>query len=221
MLIIESKIVDKSVEHYLRELLPQNTGKLKEMEDYADEYHVPIVHPEVAQFLKVMIKMNKTMSILEIGTAIGYSATVFGNAMEEGGKITTIELKDDMYDLAKENLKPIQDRTDITMIKGDAAEVLESVEGEFDLIFIDAAKGHYEKFFNLCFDKLKNGGIIVSDNVLYKGMIANDDYVVRRKITIVKRMRNYLKFISEHPNLETTILPIADGVAISYKMEEI
>ena len=135
-------------------------------------------------------------------------------------KIDTIELNEMMFAKAKETfsvLSELAPSVAVTQHLGSATDVLPTLNKAFDLIFIDASKGHYKEFFDLCYPMLKEGGVIISDNVLYKGMIATNLYLVRRKITIVKRMRKYLAFISEHPELETTVLPMGDGLAISYK----
>lgn len=218
--MIKSEIVNEVVEEYVRNLIPKRNEFLEDLKEYANNNNVPILHPEVATLLEVLIRTSNSKSILEIGTAIGYSTLIMANSISKTGKITTIEINEKMYNIAKKNLLNKKNNVDIDIKLGDAKEVLESLDEEYDFIFIDAAKGHYKLFFDLCFEKLKKGGIIVSDNVLYKGMIASDDYVVRRKKTIVKRMRNYLEYISSHSKLKTTIMPFADGVAISYKMEE-
>jgi len=212
-----SNIVDKYVEKYIRETIPQNEGVIRSMELYAKEHNVPIIQPEVAKFLEVMIKTSNTKRILEIGTAIGYSSIIFTRAMDGKGEVITIELRKDMYDLANENILKAGYKDNIKVLLGDAREIIGGVEGKFDMIFLDAAKGHYLKFLLDCIDMLKNNGIIVSDNVLYKGMVATNEYLVRRKITIVKRMRKYLSYISNHPQLTTSIIPIGDGIALSFK----
>ncbi|MBM7561576.1 O-methyltransferase [Fusibacter tunisiensis] len=216
----KSNIVDTYVEKYIRSLLPKSDGLLAELETYAEMHHIPIVHPEVAQHLKVLIQIQKPNRILEIGTAIGYSAALMALGMT-GGRIETIELKEEMIEKAKETFEKLESPVDIIQHQGDAQMVLKEIEGTFDLIFIDASKGHYQTFFDLALPKLRPGGIIVSDNVLYKGMVATDAYLVKRKITIVKRMRRFLAYISDKPNIETTILPLGDGLAITYKKEAV
>lgn len=217
--MIESKIVDPYVESYIKELLPKEEGLLGTLEQYAQEYLVPIVQPEIAQYLKVFTQLVKPKSVLEIGTAIGYSGALFATVMQEG-TIDTIELSEDMFAKAEETfdlLKETVPGVAVTQHLGSAIEVIPTIEKKFDMIFIDAAKGHYKAFFDLCYPLLNEGGVIVSDNVLYKGMIATNLYLVRRKITIVKRMRKYLTFLSTHPELDTTVLPMGDGLAISIK----
>ncbi|WP_432665292.1 O-methyltransferase [Wukongibacter baidiensis] len=214
---MSSNIVDKLVEEYIRDILPKNDGLIKKLEEFAEENNVPIIHPEVAKFLEVIIKMSKVRSILEVGTAIGYSSLIFSNAMDNSGKIITIEKRADMHELACKNIKEAGLESNITPMLGDAAELLPEIDGKFDMIFLDAAKGHYQKFLLSCIERLNENGIIISDNVLYKGMVASNEYLVRRKITIVKRMRKYLEYISNHPQLTTSIIPIGDGVALTYK----
>lgn len=216
---MESKIVDPYVEAYIKKLLCQNNAHLSALEVYADEHHVPIIQPEIAQYLKVLFSIHQPKAILEIGTAIGYSGSLFAFEMKSG-TIDTVELNEAMYEYAQttfENLRQYVPDVQVTQHLGDAMEVIQNLDKQFDLIFIDAAKGHYKAFFDLCYPKLKEGGIIVSDNVLYKGMIATDEYAVKRKVTIIRRMRDYLDYIAHHPELETTIVPMGDGLAISYK----
>ena len=206
------------IEDYIRGLIKDHKGYIKCMEDYGIENNVPIIHKEVAQFLKVIIKSHNIKSILEVGTAIGYSASVMVESAGEDSRVTTIERNEDMAQIAIENIKKLGYDENINLIKGDALEVLENIQGEYDMIFLDAAKGHYDHFLNLCLKRLKVGGLLISDNVLFRGMVATNDLLIRRKITIVKRMRKYLENISNSENLETVILPIGDGVALTCKL---
>ncbi len=220
---VESKIVDHYVEDYIRSLLNENENHLKVLEDFAHEHAVPIIHPEIAQYFKVLFKMVKPQRVLEVGTAIGYSASLMALEMQTG-HIDTLEQNEVMIEKAKETFDKLRElgttETSICIHQGDARETLNALEGPYDIVFIDAAKGHYQVFFDEAIDKVRPGGIIVSDNVLYKGMVATNEYLVRRKITIVKRMRKYLANISDHPMVETTIMPMGDGLAISYKKEK-
>lgn len=214
-----SNINERNIEEYIRSIIPLKDTFLLEIEKYAELNHVPIIHPEVAQLIKVLIKISKPRKILEIGTAIGYSALVMASSMGKGGKVTTIEKREDMISIAEKNIHDNGYSNMIQIIKGEAEEVLPSIDDEFDFIFIDAAKGQYMEFFPYCIKNLVDGGIIVSDNVLYKGMVASDELVVRRKKTIVKRMRNYLDYINSNEFLESSVIPIGDGIAITYKKE--
>lgn len=212
-----SNIVNEKVEDYIRNTLKENTGLLKELEDYAHENNVPIIHKEVSDMLKVLLKVQRPKRILEVGCAIGYSSIFFADTLNGDVEIITAERNEDMIQKAKQNFKRAGFESEITILEGDAEERLSKVVGEFDMIFIDAAKGQYKLFYDIVIDKLKVGGLLISDNILYKGMIAHDDFVLRRKKTIVKRMRNYLDFICNCDYLTTSLVPIGDGVALSYK----
>lgn len=214
-----SRINEDYIEDYIREVIPKSSGYLQAMEDYAEENHVPIIHPEVAQLLRVLIRIKKPRNILEVGTAIGYSAIVMAEAMGKVGNITTIERREDMLNIAKKNFEEYGLSDRISIMLGDAHDVLPKIDEKFDLIFLDAAKSKYMDFLPYCVDNLSQGGIIISDNVLYKGMIANDELVVRRQKTIVRRMREYLDYICNNPIFESSIIPIGDGVALTYKKE--
>lgn len=206
------------IEEYIRSILPENNESLKIMEKYAEENHVPIVEPEVAQLLKVQLRINKPKNILELGTAIGYSALIMAEATSNSF-ITTIERRADMIQLAKENIGRTEYKDRIKILEGDAEEVLLSLTEEYDFIFLDAAKGQYMEFFNQCIRILKPGGVIVSDNVLFKGMVATDELVIRRKKTIVKRLRQFLEYINKIEGYTSCVIPIGDGVAITYREE--
>lgn len=215
-----SNIVYDVVEDYIRETLEQNTGQIREMELYAEENSVPIIHKEVAELLKVILKIHRPKRILEIGCAIGYSSILFSSILDNDVEIITTERNPVMLEKAVENIKKAGLEDKIKILVGDAQETLKDIDGEFDMIFIDAAKGQYKMFFDKVIDKLKVDGLVISDNILYKGMIASDDLVVRRKKTIVKRMRDYLDYICQSDYLDTSIIPIGDGLAISYKKSE-
>lgn len=214
-----NQINEEYIEDYIRQLLPKNNDNLQIMEKYAIDYHVPIVQPEVAQLLKVLLKMNKPKNILEVGTAIGYSALIMAEATEGKANITTIERRRDMIEIAIENISKTPYKENIKILEGDAEEVLLTLDEKYDFIFLDAAKGQYMDFFNKCIKYLNKGGIIVSDNVLYKGMVATDALVIRRKKTIVKRLRAFLQYINEVEGYTSSIIPIGDGVAITYREE--
>ncbi|NLN14726.1 MAG: O-methyltransferase [Tissierellia bacterium] len=189
------------------------------MEEYAEENHVPIVQPEVAQLMKVILRMKKPKRILEIGTAIGYSALLMAETLKGDCSITTIERREDMVELAQDFISrsPYEDKIEI--IRGDALEVLYQLDEKYDLIFMDAAKGQYIEFFNRSMDLLNPGGIIIADNVLFRGMVATDELVIRRKITIVKRLRRFLSYINEVEGFVSATIPIGDGVALIYREE--
>ncbi len=204
---------------YLRDTLPVSEGLIRELEEYAKENEVPISQPESIRMIEVMLKMMNAKKILEVGSAIGYSAIRMSQAC--GAEVVTIELSEEMAEIARGNIKRAGLEDKISLICGDAKDVLPQIQGEneFDMIFVDAAKGQYMEFFPHCMRLLRKGGLLISDNVLYKGMTATDELVVRRKITIVRRLREYLDMLSNNKELSTAILPIGDGVAISVKEE--
>lgn len=212
-----TNINEEFIEEYLRKLVPKKKDFLIKMETYAEENHVPIVEPEVAQLIKVLLKSKQAKTILEIGTAIGYSALLMCDALDGKCHITTIERREDMVQLASEFISDSKYKDSIKIIHGDANQVLDDISEKFDLIFMDAAKGQYMEFFNKSMDLLNPGGIIIADNVLFRGMVASDKLVNRRKITIVKRLREFLKYINEVEGFESAIIPIGDGVALIYK----
>jgi caffeoyl-CoA O-methyltransferase len=205
------------MEDYIRSLIPQDDTLLKEMESYAAENHVPIMQPEVVKFLTFLIKTKGIKRILEIGTAIGYSAIVMHKAAGTS-KIVTIERNSVMSDRASKYIEIAGYSGDIDIIKGEAEDILKNLNEKFDLILLDAAKGQYLEFFSDCHRLLDMGGIIFADNVLFRGMVASDMLVIRRKITIVKRLRRYLEFISSNKDYETTIIPLGDGVSVSCRI---
>lgn len=215
-----SNINQEYIEDYIRNHLPNSTGLVRELEKYARAHHVPIIHPEVAQLITLVLRAQNSRQILEIGTAIGYSSIVFSQAMGKKSQVITIEREQDMVSLARENIKKAGLQDNISILEGQAEEILPTLEGPFDCVFLDAAKGHYMDFLPHCLSLIKGGGLLISDNVLFRGMVASDTLVKRRKITIVKRMRRYLECITNHSNLNTSIIPIGDGLAISLKRSE-
>ncbi|GAA0176992.1 O-methyltransferase [Clostridium sediminicola] len=205
------------ITEYLNTLIEEKDSNLLKLEEYANVNNVPIVQREVANLLKFMVAMKKPKRILELGTAIGYSSILMNNASESVEDIVTIERNENMVKIAQKNIQDAQLDKKIQIIEGDCLEILKTLNEKFDMIFIDAGKGHYNEFFPYCLDLLNKEGVIISDNVLFRGMVANNDLVIRRKITIVKRMRKYLMDISKREDLVTTVLPIGDGVAITIR----
>lgn len=203
------------MEKYLRDLIPESQGEFKELEEFAKENHVPIIQKEGAKFLEFMVSMKEPKKILELGTAIGYSAILMHKAAKGDCHITTIERDDTMVKYATENIKKYNLENSIEIKQGDCLEVLESLDDKYDLIFMDAGKGHYNHFLPHCLRLLGDKGIIIADNVLFRGMVASDELVKRRKITIVKRMRTYLEMVSQDENLITTVIPMGDGIALT------
>ncbi len=212
-----SNINEEYIEEYLRELVPKSEGIFLEMEEYARINHIPIVQPEVAQLMRVLVKASRPKNILEIGTAIGYSALIMCDSLDGDCNITTIERRDDMIPLAEKYISRSPYKDNIRIIHGEANDILDNLLERYDLIFMDAAKGQYMEFFNKSMDLLNPGGMIIADNVLFRGMVASDELVIRRKITIVKRLREFLKYINEIEGYSSSIIPIGDGLALIYR----
>lgn len=203
------------IETYIKKLVKNENEYIESFRKECENRKLPIIHKEVGQLIKMLINLTDTKKILEIGTNVGFSSIFMSEVMNNDGIVVSIERRKDFYEEALKNIKKFKKDKNIKIIMGDAIEVLDDINEKFDLIFMDAAKGHYELFFNKCMSIIKKGGIIISDNVLYKGMIATDDLVIRRKKTIVKRMRNYLEYICNDKRFETSVLPIGDGLAIT------
>lgn len=210
-------IVYPYITSYIRGEIPERQGILKELEEYAYENAVPIVQPETAKLLEALTCIKRPERILEVGCAIGYSAILMAQYLSEKGSITTLEWDADMAEIARCNIEKAGLSNRITVIRNDAKEVVKNLTGEYDIIFLDGPKAHYIYMLNDCIRLLKRGGILISDNVLYKGMTADDEHVIRRKITIVKRLRRFISAQMQRAELETVILPLGDGVTVSVK----
>lgn len=215
-----SKVSYEYIEDYLRSLYKTKSDLLSELREYAEENHVPIIEEECEEFYNFLINTTKPKKILELGTAIGYSAISF-SMNESVERLVTVEINEDMVKIAKENIKKSGLEDKIEIVHSDAYEYLVESNDTFDFIFIDAAKGQYEKYFEEAIKLLNRDGIIVCDNVLFRGMIANQELVKRRKITIVKRLRKFLKDIKDDDRFYSSIVPIGDGaLLIRRKFEE-
>lgn len=211
-------IVDERMAAFINSFDKGNTPFLNEIEKYARETQVPIVRKEMQTLLKFLLAFSKPAHILEVGTAIGFSALLMSEYAPEGCHITTIEKYEKRIPIAKENFKRAGKQDSITLLEGDAAEILKELTGQYDMIFMDAAKGQYLHFLPDILRLLKEGGLLVSDNVLQDGDIIESRFAVtRRNRTIHARMREYLYELTHHPRLETCILPVGDGVTLSVK----
>jgi predicted O-methyltransferase YrrM len=186
------------------------------MEKYAVEYNVPIINKISSNLLIDAIKKNKPKSILEIGTAIGYSALLMAHYMPQDGKIITIEQDATRIDIAYDYIARAGKSEQIQLLDGDASTILLQLEGTFDLVFIDAAKAKYLDYLCKIIDKLSIGAVVIADNVLFRGMVMSENPPLRRYKTIVKRLKEYLDFVNQDPRFSTTIHSEGDGVAISY-----
>ena len=180
----------------------------------------PIIKPEVADFIAVQLSLLQPSTILEIGTAVGYSSIFMSSYLKENGKITTLERFDYMLRQARKNIKAAGLEETITIIEGDAAQTLKALPNEtYDVIFMDCAKGQYINFLPDCIRLLKPQGLLITDNVLHKGSVAKSRYLIdRRQRTTHSRLREFLWEITHSPLLRSSIIPIGDGIALSYKI---
>lgn len=211
-------ITDERISTFIHSLDTGNTPFLTELERYAKETNVPVIRPQMQSFLKVLLAMQQPKQILEVGTAIGFSALLMAEYGPEDCHITTIEKYEKRIPLARENFKKAGREDRITLLEGDATEILKELEGPYDLIFMDAAKGQYIHFLPDILKLMPEGGVLLSDNVLQDGDVCESRFAVtRRNRTIHARMRDYLYELKHHPELTTAILPVGDGVAVCTK----
>ncbi len=210
---------EERVVSFIRSLNREEDALIRQLEQEARTEDVPIVRTETRELLKVLTLLHKPKRLLEVGTAIGYSAIYMSRYLPEDGVIVTIEKYGPRIEKAKENfaLAGVEDR--ITLLEGDAADILKGLQEPFDMIFMDAAKGQYIHFLPEVLRLLVPGGMLVSDNVLQDGDVLESHYAVpRRNRTIHSRMREYLYTLKHHEELETAILPVGDGVALSIRL---
>ena len=202
---------------FIRSLEEPGTPLLEEIRREALAEDVPVIRPETGSFLKTLL-LKRPKQVLEVGTAVGYSALLMCEALEEDGRITTIEKYEKRIPKARENFRRAGRQERITLLEGDAAEILKGLEGPFDMIFMDAAKGQYLNFLPDALRLLAPGGLMVSDNILQDGDVLESRFAVaRRDRTIHSRMREYLYLLNHTKGLATSIVPIGDGVAVSVK----
>ena len=211
-------IVDERMRTYINSLDMGNTQFLEELEQYAIRERVPIIRREMQSFIKMFLAVNRPKRILEVGTAIGFSTLLMCEYGPEDLEIVTIENYEKRIPIARENFRRAGKEDKITLIEGDATEVLAEMEGTFDFIFMDAAKGQYIHYLPNVLRLLSDGGCLVSDNVMQDGDIIESRFAVeRRNRTIHARMREYLYELKHREDLVTSIIPLGDGVAVSIK----
>ena len=213
-------IVDERMVTYINSLDTGSGQFLDQLELQAKKDRVPIIRREMQSFLKVLLQIKKPTKILEVGTAVGFSALLMAKYTPEDTRIVTIEKYEKRSPVAKANFQAAGMDHRITLLEGDALEILREMEDSFDFIFMDAAKGQYIHFYPEVMRLLAPEGILVSDNVLQEGDLIESHFAVeRRNRTIYKRMREYLYVLKHDERLETSILPVGDGAAVSYKMK--
>lgn len=209
-------IVDERLVTYINSLDTGNTAMLDQIEREATADYVPIIRKEMQSFLKFLLAMKKPARILEVGTAVGFSAILMAEYDPVPCQITTIENYEKRIPIARENFKRAGKEAQIALLEGDAAEVLKTLEGPYDFIFMDAAKGQYIHFLPEILRLLAKDGVLVSDNVLQGGDVIESRFAVtRRNRTIHKRMREYLYTLTHSEELVTAVLPVGDGITLS------
>ncbi len=214
-------IVDERIVTFINSLDTRNSEILEMIEKEALASSVPIIRREMQSFLKTLLLIRKPMRILEVGTAVGFSALLMSEYAPEGCRITTIENYEKRIPAALENFRRAGKEEKITLIEGDAAEVLKTLEGPYDFIFMDAAKGQYIHYLPEVLRLLPEGGVLVSDNVMQDGEVIESRFAVeRRNRTIHARMREYLYELKHNDALVTSIIPLGDGAAVSVKRSE-
>ncbi len=191
-----------------------NKIELQKIKEKALEEHIPIIMDDTLEVIQRILEERKPNKILEIGTAVGYSAICFSEFLSENGKIDTIERDLDRVKQARENIKLTEVEGKINIYEGDAVEILPTLNETYDIVFIDAAKGKYPFFLKEAMRMINKNGIIIADNVLYKGYVMGD-YNKHKQRTAVRNLREYIKEITENENIETEILEVGDGLAIS------
>ena len=214
-------IVEERMRTYINSLDMGNTPFLENLEKEALEGRVPIIRKEMQSFLKMMLAAIRPGKILEVGTAVGFSTLLMCEYGPADVSITTIENYEKRIPIARENFRKAGRESQIKLLEGEAGEILAGLTGQYDLIFMDAAKGQYINWLPDVLRLMHKGSILISDNVLQEGDIIESHYLVeRRNRTIYKRMREYLYELKHNPLLETSILPVGDGAAVSVKKEE-
>ena len=211
-------IVDERYTTYLNSLYPELSPVLSEIRKEALDTYVPIIRTETINLLQTLIKLHQPKKILEVGAAVGFSACLMAETAGEDAVITTIENYEPRIPIANNNFVRAGKDGQITLLEGDAMEILPTLEGPYDFIFMDAAKGQYINFWPQIKRLVRDGGVVVTDNVLQDGDIIESRYAItRRNRTIHKRMRDYLFELTHDGEFNTTILPLGDGVSISVK----
>lgn len=214
-------VTDETMNTFLRTIQPMYDGVLGEIQREANDAEVPIIPLETARLISVLLSIKKPKHILEIGTAVGFSAGLMSRYLQPGGTVTTIDRFEVMLKDARPNIKRMDLEDTVKILEGDAADILPTLKGSYDVIFLDAAKGQYHSFLPHCLRLMPVGGLLIVDDVLQGGTVAQTRFSVpRRQRTIHKRLRTFLWDITHHNALETSIIPIGDGMALCYKTKE-
>ncbi len=210
------------MEQYLETLLGDRDPLLREMEDQALHETIPVVTPTVGNFLNLLVSMGKSQAILEIGTAIGYSTIWLARAaVITGGHVTTIDMNKDRRARALIYFERAGIQNRVTALEGDARKILPKLESRFDFVFIDAAKGEYLEYLNLIYPLISPGGLLVVDNVLFRGWVVPGSDFAPKYDRMVNGLRQFLEDLCQNPDFTTTVLPFGDGVSVSKRQKNV
>lgn len=217
---MENEITYPDIRSFLSEISRNSDPLLCEMEIYAEKQHIPIIKPESARFMETLCSIIKPRRILEVGTAIGYSSIILARMLNSPGFVDTIEIDGNIAEKAREYIKKAGLEKAIRLLIGDASEVLQCLNTPYDLIFLDCAKGKYPELLPYCLRLLNPGGLLIADNILYKGMAAKTGFVEHKHRTITFRLKDFINELLDNNNLVTSIIPLGDGISVSYKKQE-
>lgn len=211
-------IINEDILHYLRTEQKQLTGSLGELEELAHENGVPVIPHETVVFLQFLLKQKQPKNVLEIGTAIGFSASLMAETLDEDAKITTIDRFPVMIEKAKKNFEKLGLTDQVTLLEGDAADLLSSLEGPYDFIFMDSAKSKYITFLPECLRLLSDDGVLMVDDVFQAGTVLQPiEEIPRKNRSIHRHLNEFLEEITKSSELTSTLLPLGDGVALISK----
>lgn len=219
--MMDRPIVKEEIVDFMRKELKPFAGKLGDIEAYANERRIPIIPHETAVFLNMIVGQIKPQHILEIGTAIGFSGSLMAQHIGKDGHLTTIDRFDIMIERAKTNFERMGLKDQVTLLEGDAADILPTLTGPYDFIFMDSAKAKYYEFLPYCMDVLKVGGMLVIDDVFQGGTILNDEKEIPKRVRkIHRRLNKLMETVLNHTALETSVVPLGDGLLMIVKKEE-
>ncbi len=214
-------LIESNLDNYINNLLPKVDGELGELQQKSYNEGIPIIPNDVVRFISVLLSIKKPKKILEIGCAVGFSASFMAGFLQEGGSITTIERYPIMIERAKANIKNLGLSDKITLLEGDANDILKTLDDKYDVIFMDAGKGQYINILPDVYRLLKIDGVLIADDLLQDGTVAKDRLEIqKRQRTIHSRLNSFIYEITHNKALDTSILPIGDGVAVCYKKQE-
>lgn len=211
-------IINEDILHYLRTEQKQLTGSLGELEELAHENGVPVIPHETVVFLQFLLKQKRPKNVLEIGTAIGFSASLMAESLDKDAKITTIDRFPVMIEKAKKNFEKLGLTEQITLLEGDAADLLSGLDGPYDFIFMDSAKSKYITFLPECLRLLSDDGVLMVDDIFQAGTVLQPiEEIPRKNRAIHRHLNEFLEEITKSSELTSTLLPLGDGVALISK----